>query len=226
MCPYCEQLFPWGEFQVANRDGVVNTFRYCRKCTNYKRKDVELADKRAIAKASRELVTLLNASRAKDGSADLPAIVDRFKQRAGGVDAVADMLFADFQRVRGENLPPEERKHFEPKEQIIQKYHTLLLRAIADKDERSAQYDLSSLSEDDLRSILLPLAADLIRSDLAFRAEVVSLVRSGVAGNLELEAEDGEFEVKSQVGIEADPDWTEAAAGTDVGDDGSDAEAS
>lgn len=150
-----------------------------------------MADKRAIAQASRQFLSAIQSSKAKD-VADMPIILDRFKQQVGGTEAIADMLVEDFQRVRGANLPPEEKEIFHYKEQIIQKYHQILLREIGEKDNRISQYDLSSLTEDDLRSILLPLAIDMIRKDPAFRADVLAM------SNVESEYIDVEYTLESK----------------------------
>ena len=151
-----------------------------------------MASQQAIAKASREFLSAIQSQKTKD-TADIPVIIDRFKRAIGGAEKLADMLLEDFQRCRGADLPPEERAVFRPKEQIIQRYHQMLLGAISDKDSRISQYDLSSLSEDDLKSILLPLAVELVRSDAAFRSEVLGQAerdRDFIDGEYTLEVAD------------------------------------
>jgi hypothetical protein len=134
-----------------------------------------LADRRAIARASKELVQALARAKGSD-AADLPAIIDCFKRKIGGNEAIADMLVQDVRRLHGADLPPEEEEHFQYHEQVIQKYHQMVLKMISEKDDKAANYDLSSLSEDDLHSILVPLAKELLVKDKGFREEVLTLV--------------------------------------------------
>lgn len=181
ICWECGREFPYGEFQSVKSDGSCHVTVKCRSCVNGRE---ALANKQLIAKASKEFLAAMANAKASE-TADIPVIIERFKEKIGGVEKVADMLFEDFQRVRGADLPPEERAVFAYKEQVIQKYHQLLLKAISDKDEQISSYDLSSLSDDDLRSVLAPIAAELARADEGFRSEIMSLVDKDSEGVVE-----------------------------------------
>lgn len=136
-----------------------------------------MSDTKAIAKASRSISQLLGAAR-QTAESDIPVIIDRIKQKLGGVDKLADMLLEDLARVRGEGLTEEERLEFVPKEQVIQRYYQMLLKCIADKDASTPVSDLSMLSEEDLRGILAPLAIDLIKNDSQFREQIADELKT------------------------------------------------
>lgn len=174
LCSRCHRIYDIGEFQWIDERGVVHSTLTCHIC---KREAGELADKKAIAKASRELVSALEKSRSTD-SADLPAIIDAFKRKIGGNEALAELLTQDIRRLHGYDLPEEAKADHVWHEQVIQKYHQMVLKIISDKDDKASSYDLSTLSEEDLHSILVPLAKDLLVNDKVFREEVLTLVSS------------------------------------------------
>lgn len=202
MCYNCGVVYDIGEFQFITADNKIHSVINCRKCERGKQ---AVADRRIIAKASRELVNAL-AQTKRANSADLPAIVDSFKRKIGGTDALADMLAKDMRRLHGCDLPPEAEKDFQWHEQVIQKYHQMLLKVLADNDAKSADYDLSALSEDDLKSILAPLAREMLLHDSEFRNDVLTLASDDASEQELVTVADAEGAVDDERGIDEQDD--------------------
>jgi hypothetical protein len=128
-----------------------------------------MADERAVIRAAREISKALNdAHRSKD-TPDIPAIIDRIKSRVGGAEGLADMLLQDMNRVRGEGLTDAEKIHHTYDEQVIQRYHQMILKFADRKDERLNASDLAGLSESDLKGMLSSVATDLLMNDKDLR---------------------------------------------------------
>jgi hypothetical protein len=136
-----------------------------------------VSNQRAIAKAAKDLSRALAESKQARDAADMPTIINRFKEQLGGAEGVADMLVDDFRTARGDNAPPE--ADFRRNETLIQKYHNMFLRAIQSKDDALANSaDLSHLDEEDLKATLVGLARELIETDDELRAQLVTEVLS------------------------------------------------
>lgn len=161
-CVYCKK--------IADESVFFNTIR-CRKCENRKqRKRSEVKSRKVIEQACKDLTESINSSKAD--LRDIPAIVDAFKRRVGGVENLANMLADDFLRVRGDHLTDEEKKEFHFKEQVIQRYHQMLMKSMKENDD-SKVADMSSLSDEELKSILGTVAMDIIEGDKDFRLKLV-----------------------------------------------------
>jgi len=169
-CLYCRSIKPVQEFAVNNSA--------CTPCARINRKRAEqVSNQRAIAKAAKDLSRALSESKHARDAADMPTIINRFKEKLGGAEGVADMLVDDFRTARGDNIPPE--ADFRRNETLVQKYHTMFLRAIQAKDDALANAaDLSHLDEEDLKATLVGLARELIETDDELRAQLVTEVLS------------------------------------------------
>ena len=134
-----------------------------------------MADKHTIAQAAKNLNRALSESKEAREAADMPAILNRFKEQIGGTDQIADMLLEDFRKARGDETLKD--SSYSRNDTLIQKYHTMLLRAIQTKDESIANAaDLSHLDEDDLKATLIGLAREILATDQQLREQLVTEV--------------------------------------------------
>lgn len=130
-----------------------------------------MANQKALSKAARQISQALTDARTAREAADMPAIISRFKDAAGGTEGLADMLMDDFRHVRGDDLPAE--AVHERQESVIQKYHQMIWKGIQAKDDHLASLDdLSGVDEVDLKATLMSLAMDVVREDPEFRRAV------------------------------------------------------
>ena len=132
-----------------------------------------MSNQRALAKAARTFTTEILAAKTTGERAVVPAVVEKFVENMGGVEGVADALFKDFQQVRGQDLTEEEKAKWQPKDQVVQKYYTLILKFLESRDERLTDDDLAGLDEKDLQAIVLGSVREAIDSDPEFRRQIV-----------------------------------------------------
>ncbi len=165
-CAVCRKSLPADKFK---KRGVV-----CCKCSVQRNKESAVTSKnKAVAKAARDLTRALAESKHARDSADMPTIINRFKEQLGGSEAIADLLLDDFRTARGDKAHPE--AGFRRNETLIQKYHHMFLKAIQSKDDSLANAsDLSHLDEEDLKATLVGLARDIIANDHALRMELAA----------------------------------------------------
>lgn len=201
-CPRCKRIFdPEKENYSKN---------FCGECEGYwksKRKqelkaEKELKDRKAIAKACREISRQMAAT--KD-SQIMPAVIARLQDKLGGPQGLADLLLDDFNRARGEGLTEDEFLDFKYSPAVIQKYHQMLIRMYEHHDDTRAT-DLSSMADEDLQAVLIGLAMQLVREDKNFRREVALEALKEDPGLLKELTEAAELNVLESGVEDYDPD--------------------
>lgn len=146
----------------------------CKACFDaYHERQQIMADRRAVADACRSLTKALTDAKREREPAALPGIINSFLQKVGGTEEMANILKEDFDRLRGVGLTEEEFMKHEFKEQTIQRYWQMLLRGVAARDEVVSSVDLQGFSDEELRSVLIPLAAEMMVEDAEFRSQVI-----------------------------------------------------
>jgi len=145
----------------------------CHKCVEaHQQRERAMSDKRTVVQACRDLTTALASAKRDKEPAALPAIVNSFVTNLGGVDELGKMLVEDFNRLRGVGLDEEETKNFQIKEGVLQRFWQMVLRGIKSRDELVSVVDLEGFTDDELKAVLIPLAAEMMQSDKEFRATI------------------------------------------------------
>ncbi len=144
----------------------------CRDALNaIGQRELAMSDQRAVAQASRSLITHLN--RMGDESAVMPAVGAAFLKEIGGMEHLGKSLAEDFRRVRGECLTEEEARTWDRRDGNIIKMYTLVTGLLQKLDENK-KVDVSGLTDEDLNTALADVAAKLISADPVFRDRIIN----------------------------------------------------
>lgn len=136
-------------------------------------KEREMSDKKAIANTCRSVAAALAMAKRDKEPAALPEVINSLIKGVGGADRLGEMLREDFDRLRGVGLTDEEAVKHEFKEGTIQRYWQMLLRGLSTRDERVAAVDLQGFTDEELKAVLIPLAAEMLVEDAEFRSNVL-----------------------------------------------------
>lgn len=164
-CFGCRELFD----DKSQLDGY-----HCLECLKkWDLKEREMSDKKAIANTCRSVAAALAMAKRDKEPAALPEVINSLIKGVGGADRLGEMLREDFDRLRGVGLTEEEAVKHEFKEGTIQRYWQMLLRGLSTRDERVAAVDLQGFTDEELKAVLIPLAAEMLVEDAEFRANVL-----------------------------------------------------
>ena len=144
----------------------------CHTKWNKERRDRrEMVEKKEIVKACRQFNDAVALVRKENREPDMPVILEKFLTNIGGADALSDLLFADFQKARGADIPEEQQQHVRPQHAIVQKYYQMVMQMIQTQDDKYSS-DITGLTDEDLQATLLGVVMGLVRDDPHFRREV------------------------------------------------------
>lgn len=102
----------------------------------------------------------------------MPVVMDAFFRGIGGPDALGAILAEDFQKARGEGLPPEMAEDFDYSPKLVMQYLDMIMRHSSKTDE-GKQLDVSSLEQADLEALLVDIALAQLQHDHALRRTIL-----------------------------------------------------
>lgn len=164
-CFGCREVFD----KKSDLDGY-----HCHACLEkYDWKERALSDQRAIANTCRSVTAALAQAKRDKEPAALPEVINSLVKGLGGPEQLGNLLRNDFDRLHGVGLSPDDFAKHEFKEGTIQRYWQMLLRGLAARDEQVATVDLQGFTDEELKAVLIPLAAEMLVEDGEFRASII-----------------------------------------------------